>query len=175
MKRIVTFLMLTGIIYLSSCGNGNNDSLPVVPVADTMSKGGFIQLSYVNDSGLISSFSINDVTIRNVAYYSLFASDIYNATDSLWHCKIQLTDLKMQQLAFTVNLINTSSTGTFTVTTNNSGFIDYTHGENITYSIYAGSTVEITQSSYPIQGNFNLILYKNHVTYPATGSFKIYY
>lgn len=175
MKRFATLLLLSGLVYLSSCGDGSNTPLPVAPSADTVSKGSLVQFTYTNDSGLISSFSINDLTIHNVAYYTLTATDVYNATDSLWHLKVEVADLKRMQIAFMVELVNTSSTGIFTVNNNNSSFIDYTHGENNIYSVYAGSSIDITQSSYPIKGTMSLTLYKNHVTSTATGNFVIYY
>ena len=176
MKNILTLLLAISSLYLASCGNGGNDShiAPVV-VPDSFSKGGYADVTYTNEDFETRSFFVNDLRKKGMPIYQLYGSVTYNHTDSLWHCQLQLIDQKMQKVAFTFYGSSPTSLGTYTATTHNSMLIDYTAGEYITYSILVGSTVNITQSTYPIEGSFNFTLYLNHFTTTATGSFKIYY
>jgi hypothetical protein len=175
MKNIFVLLLICGIVGLSSCGNGGNSPTPVIAGPDSTSKGGNLEITFVNDSGTTEHFNIIDYVKSNVAIYSLYASAIYSATDSLYHLKVQVVDYKMKQIGLYLELTNTTATGLYYVRTNSSTFTDYSRGQNLTYGISVGSTVNITQASYPIEGSFNLGMYHNHDVIPATGSFKIYY
>ena len=182
MKNIISLFLVSGIIYLSSCSNGGNDSIAVTPAPDSTSKGSsfFISIPYRNDLGasVIENDSIYDYIKNNVVVYALFANAAYNASDSLWHLKLQVLDQKIQKMELNITAINTAATGNYTITTNNSTVSFYKKGKNYdytTYSVLTGSTVNITQSSYPVQGTMDLHLCNNHDTIPATGSFKIFY
>ncbi|MCD6013696.1 MAG: hypothetical protein K0Q79_3558 [Flavipsychrobacter sp.] len=175
MKRIFALLLISGIVYLSSCGDGGNDPLPPVVKPDSTSKGDTFIVNYASLSGTPRNFLIVDYVKNNSPYYEMYASVIYNATDSLWHCRIQLIDNKMKKLSLKLALTNTSPTGTFTIPDNTSTFIDYTEGSNATYEVsMSGSSVNITHATYPIQGTYTLTLYRNFKTYTAYGQFKIF-
>lgn len=176
MKNILTLLVISAVIFLASCGNGGNDSnIHTTPIPDSSSKGGFIAISFTNDSSVTEGFNIYDLMKNNWAVYALYASVVYNHTDSLWHCSVQLADQKSQQLGIIFNGTGASSIGDYFVTTNTCTVIDYSHGQNTTYTIAPGSSVNITQASFPIEGTINFVLYRNHFSTTATGNFKIYY
>jgi hypothetical protein len=178
MKNIFTVILALCILYLSSCYNssgGNNSTLIPTPVVDSQSKGGNIQVTFINDSSVTENFFINDYTLNGKPGYSLYATVVYNHTDSLWHLNLQAIDQKTSRVALIFNGTDTAASGTFTNTANTSTFTDYTNGHTITYSILVGSTVNITQSSYPIQGTFAFNLSHNYFTTLATGSFIVYY
>jgi hypothetical protein len=177
MKNIFTLILLANILYLSSCtsSGGNNSTLIVTPVVDSQSKGGNVQVSFTNDSSVTESFFINDYTLNSKPGYSIYAAVTYNHTDSLWHLNLQSIDQKLSRMAITFTGTDTSALGTFTSTTSTSTLTDYTNGHTTTYSILVGSTVTITQSSYPIEGSFTFKLSRNYFTTIATGTFKIYY
>jgi hypothetical protein len=174
MKRFFTFIILAGIIYLSSCGNGANSTVAVLPLPDSTTKGSKFQVSFGSQS-----FLINDYNVNQIPQFVLFASDVYNATDSMWHARIQVTDRTNKNISMNLNLdnpiISGTSTGSFFVTKNTSTFTDYSNGDNKVYTVAIGSSVDITQSSYPIEGILYLTLYHNHDTINATGNFHIYY
>lgn len=175
MKRIFAFLLISGIVYLSSCGDGGNDPLPAVVKPDSTSKGDTFIINYGSLSGASRNFLIVDYVKNNSPYYEMYASVIYSKTDSMWHCKIQLIDNKLKKCALKLSLISNNQTGTYTIPDNTSTFIDYTEGSNATYEVaMAGSTVDIIQATYPIRGTFNLMLYRNFVTYNTYGSFKMF-
>ncbi len=178
MKNIFTLLVCFGIIYLSSCSKNNSSTIVVAPEADSISKGGFVQISFnaAPAPGTPESFYFNDYKKGGWAIYSLYATDIYNATDSFWHVHVQLADQKSKQLSFTYDGIGLAAAGTFVANTNTSTLIDYSTGTNLTYAISKdNSYVSITQATYPIQGTFNFTLYNNFYTTIASGNFKIYY
>jgi hypothetical protein len=174
MKRIFTLIMIAGVVYLSSCGNGANDKIAVIPAPDSTSKGSKFQISFGSET-----FFLNDYTLNKIPTVSLFASDIYNATDSMWHARIEVTDRTNKQISLILNvdnpIIGDTSVATFYVTKNTSTLSDYSNGENKTYAISVGSYVNITQATYPIKGDLFLTLYYNHDTLQATGNFLIYY
>lgn len=175
MKRLFTLLLISGIIYLSSCGDGGNDKLPAIVQPDSLSKGDSLFFNYASASGSAKSFVINDYSINNSPYYEMYASVTYNKTDSLWHCKLQLIDNKLKRFALKLSLVSPTQTGTFTFPDNSSTFIDYTEGDNTTYEVaQAGSSVNITQATYPIRGDISLVLYRNFKTMNGYGNFKIY-
>lgn len=177
MKNIFTLLLAFGVLYLSSCtsSGGNNSTLIVTPVVDSQSKGGNINVSFTNDSSQYETFFINDYTLDGRPGYSLFATVAYNHTDSLWHVNLQSIDPKFNRVAIIFTGTNTSALGTFTSNASICTMTDFTAGHTTTYSILVGSTVTITQSSYPIQGSFTFHLSYNYFTSFATGTFKIYY
>ncbi len=175
MKRILALLLLSGIVYLSSCGDGGNDPLPTVVKPDSTSKGDTMVINYTGMFSGSKNFTILDYVKNNSPYYEMYASVVYNKTDSLWHCKLQLIDNKLKKCAMKLSLVGPTQTGTFSIPDNTSTFIDYTDGTNTTYEIsQTGSNVNIIQATYPIRGTFNLILYRNYNTYNANGSFKIF-
>ncbi len=174
MRKIFALLLLAGTVYLSSCGNGGNDKLPIVPAADSTSNGDSLQFTFTNDKFVNESFLIVDYTLHNVPVYQIFASNIYSYSDSMWHLKLQLIDQKSQQMSLYITLTGASQTGSFYVTDNTSSFVNYVHGDNATYLIAPGSSAYLTQGAYPIRGTMNLSLYRNHKTNPATGTFKVF-
>jgi len=173
MKSTFILAILCGIIALSSCSNGGNTPVPIPARADTVSKGDSLQFSFSTDTP--RTFNISDLVIRQSPVYAMTGSVYYNGTDSLFHVKIQVIDYKMQQMALYLEAANNALTGLFTVVKNSSTFTDYTRGQNLTYSVALGSTVNVTSASYPIRGSFNLYIYHNHDSIPASGTFKIYY
>ena len=168
MKNIFTLLLLSGVFYLSSCGNGANDPIPYVPPADTIKNGSYFSAWFLNDQ-----FFIWDLKVNNVPVYNLHSSVIYNSTDSLWECRVFCTDFTKKQMDISFMAVGTSPTGTYTVVDNKSTLTDYSHGENKTYSIGIGSVVTLSQSSYPVKGLMNLTLNYNHNTVYANDTFKI--
>ena len=102
MKNICTLLLLSVVIYCSSCGNGANDGVKVLPVEDSSSKGGFFHVIYTNDSFQTKDFYVNDYKKGGWAVYTLFASVVYNHTDSLYHLEMQLIDQKMTRVAVNI-------------------------------------------------------------------------
>ena len=165
MRKIFALLLLAGIFYLSSCGNGANNSAPLTVVADSTSNGDSIQFTFTNSSFVTENFMIIDYTLHNVPVYQLFGSDIYSYSDSMWHLKLQLIDQKLQQMSLTLTMTGSAQTGNFYVTDNSSSFVDYTHGDNATYLVAPGSMANVTSGSYPLRGTLNLTLYRNHKTY----------
>ncbi len=175
MKQIFTLLLLSGVIYLSSCGEGTNDRLPAVIRPDSTSKGDTLIFNYTNTAGTAKSFLIIDYVINNSPYYEMYSSIVYSKSDSLWHLKFQLIDNKLKKMALNLNLVGQNQTGTFYFPNNSSTFIDYSDEENTTYEVSnISSTVEIIQGTYPIRGTFALKLYRNFNVYNATGWFKVY-
>lgn len=178
MKNIFTLIMVLGILHLSSCysvSGGNNNTVIPTPVVDSQSKGGNIQVTFINDSSVTENFFINDYTLNGKPGYSIYATVAYNHTDSLWHLNIQAIDQEVSRIAMIFNGTSTTATGTYTNTSNTSTLTDYTNGHVVTYSILVGSTVTITQSSYPVQGTFGFNLSHNYFTTQATGSFNVYF
>jgi hypothetical protein len=174
MRKIFALLLLAGTIYLSSCGNGGNDKLPIPAAADSTSQGDSLQFTFTNDNFVTESFLITDYSLHNVPVYQIFGSNIYSYSDSMWHLKLHLIDQKLQQMSLYITLTGTSQTGSFSVTDNTSSFVDYTHGDNATYLVSPGSSVYVLQGAYPIRGTLNLNLYRNHKTYPAFGTFRVF-
>lgn len=174
MKNFFTsLLLLSGVLYLSSCSNkvdGTTNSL-IIPPEDSVTVNSTIILYYNNDT-----FVIHDLTVKNLPIESFFASDPYNPTDSIWTTTIVLTDYLKKQISLnlTANRDSSSALGIYYVTTNSSTLTDYTNGENRVYSIMEGSYLTITASNYPITGTMALTLRYNNDTIPATGTFSIY-
>ena len=173
MRSIFILAFICGIAALSACSNGGNSPVPAPVAADTISKGDSLQFSFSTDTP--RTFNISDLVISKSPIYALYASTTFNPTDSLYHFKMQVIDYKMRQMALYIEAINNTSVGLYQVTRNSSTFTDYSRGQNLTYSVALGSTVNVTQSSYPIRGSLNLYIYHNHDSIPATGAFKIYY
>jgi hypothetical protein len=174
MRKIFALLLLTGIFYLSSCGNGGNDKLPVPVAADSTSNGDSVQLAYTNDNFVAENFLIVDYTLHNVPVYQIFGSNIYSYSDSMWHLKLQLIDQKLQQMALYITLTGTAQTGDFYVTDNSGSLVNYVHGDNATYMVSPGSVANVSSGAYPLRGTLNLTLYRNHKMYPAVGTFKVF-
>lgn len=107
---------------------------------------------------------MKDLALNGVSKIQLHASDVYDATDSLWICKIELIDAFKNQLEMNLTAYGSSATGAFTVKDNSSTLTDYTNGKNQVYSVAQGSLINVTQSSYPIKGSLSLTLYYNHTT-----------
>ena len=171
MKNFFPLLLLLGALYLSSCSNGANDPLPKAVPADSTTTGSYITTWFKGDA-----FDIQDLALNGVAKIQLNASDIYDPTDSVWVCRIQVIDAFKNQMEMNLTAKGPSATGAFTVTDNSSTLTDFTNGQNLVYSIAIGSVVNVTQSFYPIKGNLNLTLYYNHTTTfttPATDSFMM--
>ncbi len=171
MKNFFPLLLLVGVMYLSSCGNGANDPLPVAVPADSTTTGSYLTTWFLGDA-----FVINDLALNGVSKIQLHASDIYNATDSVWVCRVQLIDVFKDKMEMNITAQGSLSTGAFTVVDNTSTLTDYTHGQNKVYSVAPGSIINVTQSFYPIKGTMDLTLYYNHTTTystSATDSFKI--
>ena len=178
MKNIFALMLIFCTLYLSSCYNssgGNNNTLIPTPVVDSQSKGGNIQLAYTNDSSIYESFTINDYTLNSMPGYSIYVTVAYNHTDSLWHLNLQTIDPKLNRMAIIFSGTSTTAIGTYTNTTNTCTLTDYTSGHTTTYAIVVGSNVSITQSSYPIKGNFNFNVRHDYFTSVATGSFIAYF
>ena len=166
---------------MASCGNGSNDPLPVLPVADSTVLGSYLNINFspltpVNnpDATLGDVFLLQDLALNGVPNMAIHASTIYNNADSLWECHIQVSDATNTRMALDVKAIGSSPTGTYTVMDNSSTFTNYKHGENKNYLVVVGSQINITQSTYPIKGTMGLTLYYNHNTIAANDSFKIY-
>jgi hypothetical protein len=170
MKNILTLLLVSGVIYLSSCGNGANDPVPVVPIADSTTTGSYFSIWFQSDT-----FFIRDVSLNGIPAVTLRSSAIYNATDSMWECRVKLNDVGHTRINLDITATNTSPTGSYTVKDNSSTLTDFSHGENKTYSIGIGSVINLSQSSYPIIGQMSLTLYYNHTTTYANDTFKIYH
>src|SRR5206468_4742002 len=76
MKHILTLLLVSGVIYLSSCGNGANDPIPVLPKADSASYGSYLSIWFQSDT-----FFIRDLTLNGIPAVTIHSSATYNATD----------------------------------------------------------------------------------------------
>lgn len=175
MKRIFALLLLAGVVYLSSCGDGANDKLPAVIKPDSTSKGDTLIFNYTNAAGTTKNFLLIDYVINNSPHYEMYSSIVYSKSDSLWHLKIQLIDNKLKNMALNLNLVGPTQTGTYIFPNNSSTFINYSDKANTTYEVSNfGSTVDIIQATYPIRGTFALKLYRNFNVFHGTGSFKIY-
>jgi len=168
MKNIFTLLLVSGVLFLASCGNGANTPLPVLPVADTTTYGSYLWFTYANDT-----FSMHDYALNGIPVIAMHDTITYNTTDSMWECKILVTDARTQQMAMNITAESASDTGAYIVNSNSSTFTDYSEGANKTYSIAIGSVVEITHYTYPITGKMSLGLYYNHNTIYAIDSFGI--
>ncbi len=171
MKNFFPLLLIIGVLFFSSCGNGSNDPLPVVSPADSSTTGSYVTTWFDGEG-----FVMKDLALNGVSKIQLHASDVYDATDSLWICKIELIDAFKNQLEMNLTAYGSSATGTFTVNDNSSTLTDYTNGKNQVYSVAQGSLINVTQSSYPIKGSLSLTLYYNHTTTyssSSTDSFQI--
>ena len=168
MKYIFTILSLSVLACFSSCDKGTTNLFAVTP-GDTTTKGSSIELSFNSKTVGVTDYSINGSPFITIS------ASILQANDVTWDNKIVVTDYKLNQFGLNLSSVNSTSSGTYTVTDNSSTFTDDSSGIHKTYSIGVGSTVTITQANYPIEGTMNLNLYYNHVLTPATGSFKIYY
>jgi hypothetical protein len=178
MKSIFTSLTCCFIVLISSCSKDSGSGIAAPDVADSISKGGFVQVSFyaAPTPGTPESFYFNDYTKGGWAVYSLYATTTYNASDSMWHLHLQLTDQKSKQLSFSYDGIGVAAVGTYVAKTNTSTLTDFSTGTNYTYAISRdNSTVNVTQATYPMQGTINFTLYKNSYTTNATGSFTIYH
>ncbi len=175
MKSILTLLLVAGTLYLSSCTKTDTPvtNVPLTPKADSVTKGGFFQISFNGES-----YMIHDLVVQRVPVYSLYAFTMAsNQQDTLYIAQIQLTDHQAKTISVDLTLYNNTSDasiGTYLVTTNNCTLTDYSEGQNRTYSVSLGSSVTLTNTDYTTEGTLSLNLYYNHVNYPATGSFKIY-
>jgi len=176
MKNFFTILVIPCVLFLLSCGNGgNNPPLTVLPSTDSVSKGDSLLFTYNNIGNGTENFSINDYSLNNSPYYSMYATITYNATDSLWHLKLQLIDHKMKQMALNLTMVGATQLGNYSIPNNSSTFTDYTLGQNTTFQVaMLGSSVNITQASYPIEGTLNLSLSYNYSLYDAFGNFKVF-
>jgi hypothetical protein len=170
MKYLLSALLICSVAYLSSCNSKDDSAKMLYPVAgDTTTNGSTASMSYNT-----SSFNLYALSVNNSPLVAMSAS-IKAATDTTYNAQIVITDYTKTQFGLNLSCLNSSSSGTFYVVDNSSTFTDYTNAQNVTYQVAIGSTVTITQSSYPITGTYNLNLYRNHTAYTATGGFSIYY
>ena len=93
MKNFFPLLLIIGVLFFSSCGNGSNDPLPVVSPADSSTTGSYVTTWFDGEG-----FVMKDLALNGVSKIQLHASDVYDATDSLWICKIELIDAFKNQL-----------------------------------------------------------------------------
>jgi|GEM_PF-4680251 len=168
MRNIVTLLLVSGIVFICSCGNGANAPIPIVPPADSSSNGSYLNIWFQADH-----FIMKDLSLNGVSSIQVHATDIFNATDTFWEFHMQVVDQPKNQMELNLTARGNSPTGAFTVVDNSSTLTDYSHGENKVYAIAIGSVVTVTQNNYPIKGNMNLTLYYNHATTYANDSFQL--
>ena len=175
MKSIFTLLLAAAAFYLSSCTtNSSPNTLTIIPKADSISVGDTLQISFAG-----KSFIITDLTILNSPVQTLFAkTQAFDQNDTLYIGQILQTDHLYKTISVNLTVYNStsspSSIGTYLVRDNTCTLTDYSEGQNRTYAVSIGSTVNITNSTYPLMGTLSLNLYYDHNSYPATGSFKIY-
>ena len=178
MGRIATLLLLTGVLYLSSCtNNSTNTNLNIVPSVDSVSKGSYVNVTFT--PGFPKYFYLNDLIVSNSPVISESAIINNIAPDSFWSFALVLTDHKAKTISINLSAYNGTTTliDTFYyVNTNGSTLTDYSGGANQTYSISIGSWVYITHSdpSY-MTGKLHLNLYYDHDTTLAYGDFKIFH
>lgn len=148
---------------------------------DTVSKGSYFKITFKdmqhpNDTA--ESFTINDLIVNNKSIFTLYGKTVVTPPDSLYTAKIMITDHKSEKISMNLFLFDSTKVliGEYKVPNNLSTLTDYTRGENKTYTIAVGSIVNITHDGADcVTGTFTLNLYYDHVTSPATGSFKIFH
>jgi hypothetical protein len=174
MLRILAILMVICAFYLSSCTTTQNTNLiPPATKADSVTKKGFMQVSFGT-----RSFMIYDLTVRNSPVHTMTAGTMAtDQNDTLWIAQIQIEDHLYKTISMTMTGYNNTSNaaiGTYMVRDNSSTLSDYSDGQNRIYSISIGSTFDITNTGFTTEGTLSLNLYYNHTYFPATGTFKIY-
>jgi hypothetical protein len=177
MGRIATLLLLTGVLYLSSCSNNNTTtSLYVVPSVDSVTKGSYVNVTFTS---LPKHFYLNDMIVSNSPVISETAVINNIAPDSLWSLALIITDHKAKTISINLSAFDSTTTLVDTfyyVMGNGSTLTDFSGGTNLTYSISIGSWIYVTHSdpSY-MTGKLHLNLYYDHDTTLAYGDFKIFH
>ncbi len=173
MKSIITVLLLSCLFGLSSCSeDSGTTNLVTVPVEDTITKGSYLQIAFLD-----KSFYISDISVNNSPIYEMFANSLFNDRDSIWSSKLVLTDYRNQKMALYLNTKtnNANNIGKYFVQDNTSTLTDFSGGENKNYAITTGSHIEITTyASQYLEGSLYLNLRYNYAYYVATGHFKIF-
>jgi hypothetical protein len=178
MKRIFALLLVSGIVYLTSCKDSANPNLLVTPAQDSISKGSYFKINYSSSPGVSDSFNISDLILNNQVVISMTANTNLVLPDSFYSAKILITDHRSQKMSLSLYVFD-STTYRDTLyyrIDNSSTFTDYSKGENKNYSVATGSYVKISHDGADcVTGTFMLNLYYNHLVSPATGSFKIFH